>query len=196
MWLTRLMPHLSRATRLAGCMMPRGLTTSHKSFFASYSTRQPQKLHTSPPAWCILETELDDLLVPRMMSITPLESLLSSRYSLPKPDASSIQEEPEDHLKIYDCPTSQDTDHTGEQSGHREIVQCKNILKIRRRKMNKHKYKKLQKRTKFLRKKVLQRRNVKKQKRFEKDLDRIWRKAGLRKAPEGFVMPNIFIKSS
>lgn len=143
--------------------MPRGLATSQKSFFACYSTRQPQKQYTPPLAWYTLETELDELLVPRMMSVTPLESLLSSRYSLPKPDASSTQEEPEDHLKIYDCPTSQDTDHTGEESGHRDIVQCKNILKIRRRKMNKHKYKKLQKRTKFLRKKVLQKRNVNKQ---------------------------------
>ncbi|PIO29987.1 hypothetical protein AB205_0157710 [Aquarana catesbeiana] len=32
-------------------------------------------------------------------------------------------------------------------------------------------------------------------KNFEKDLVRIWRKAGLRKAPPGWVTPNIFIKN-
>ncbi|XP_077313747.1 small ribosomal subunit protein mS38 isoform X2 [Lithobates pipiens] len=195
MWLTRLMPHLSRATRLAGYITPRCLSTSQKSFFASYSTRQPQKQHTSPPVWYNLEPELDDVLVPRMLSITPLESLISSRYMLPKPEAPNTQEEPEDHLKVYDCPTSQDAVYTGEESGHRDVVQCKNILKIRRRKMNKHKYEKLQKHVKFVRQKVLHKRSVKKQKNFEKDLVRIWRKAGLRKAPEGWVTPNIFIKN-
>ncbi|XP_072282924.1 small ribosomal subunit protein mS38 isoform X2 [Pyxicephalus adspersus] len=163
MWLTRLMPHLSSATRLAGCMMPRCLATSQKSFFACYSTRQPQKMHTSPSVWYRHEAELDEVLVPRMMSISPMESLLSSRYSLPKPETSNILEEPEDHIKIYDCPTSLDTEHTDEESGQRDVVQCKNILKIRRRKMNKHKYKKLQKRTKHLRRKILYKRSVKKQ---------------------------------
>ncbi|CAI9549855.1 unnamed protein product [Staurois parvus] len=163
MWLTRLMPHLSRATRLAGYITPRCLGTSQKSFFACYSTRQPQKQRFSLPVWYSHEPELDEVLVPRMLSITPLESLLSSRYSLPKPEASNNQEEPEDQLKIYDCPTSQDTDHTGEESGHKHIVQCINILKIRSRKMNKHKYKKLQKRVKYLRREVLHKRSVKKQ---------------------------------
>lgn len=146
-----------------GYITPQCLSTSWKSFFASYSTRQPQKQHTYPPVWYSLEPELDDVLVPRMLSITPLESLISSRYTLPKPEASNTQEEPEDHLKIYDCPTSQDTDYTGEESGHKDVVQCKNILKIRRRKMNKHKYQKLQKRIKFVRQNVLHRRTVKKQ---------------------------------
>lgn len=42
-------------------------------------------------------------------------------------------------------------------------LRCKNVLEIRRRKMNRHKYKKLQKRTKFLRKRVLEGRGKKKQ---------------------------------
>lgn len=32
------------------------------------------------------------------------------------------------------------------------------------------------------------------QKRFEEDLKRIWRRAGLKKAPEGWTTPKIFIK--
>ncbi|KAM5141577.1 small ribosomal subunit protein mS38 isoform 1-T2 [Mantella aurantiaca] len=194
MWLTRLIPHLSRATRLAGCMMPQGLASSQRSFLACYSTRQPQSQRTSPPLWSSLEPELDEVLVPRMMSISPLESFLSSRYSLPKPCASNTQEEPEDPLQSYDCPAFQDADPTGEESEGGQVIQCKNILKIRRRKMNRHKYKKLQKRMKFVRRKVLYWRGVKKQRKFEKDLERIWRMAGLRKAPEGWITPHIFIK--
>jgi len=32
------------------------------------------------------------------------------------------------------------------------------------------------------------------QKRFEKDLKSIWKRAGLRKAPEGWNVPKLFIK--
>ncbi|KAM9299660.1 small ribosomal subunit protein mS38 [Gastrophryne carolinensis] len=174
--------------------MPRCLPTSQRSLFACYSTRQPEKKHVSPPVWYSLEPELDELLVPRRMSITPIESMLASHYSPPKPLASIVQE-PEDYLKAYDCPTSLDADHTGEETGLRDVIHCKNILKIRRRKMNRHKYKKLQKRIKYLRRKVLHRRSVKKQKKFEKDLARIWKRAGLRKAPEGWVAPNVFVKN-
>uniref|UniRef100_A0A668A0E4 Small ribosomal subunit protein mS38 n=1 Tax=Myripristis murdjan TaxID=586833 RepID=A0A668A0E4_9TELE len=72
-------------------------------------------------------------------------------------------------------------------------LSCKNVLEIRRRKMNRHKYKKLLKRTKFLRRRVLEGRGKKKQRRFEKDLKRIWTRAGLKKAPEGWTTPKIFI---
>ncbi|XP_069803832.1 small ribosomal subunit protein mS38 [Dendropsophus ebraccatus] len=194
MWLTRLTSHLSIATRLAGCLAPRCAATSHKTVFACYSTQQAQRPRVPPPTWCSLEPELDDVLVPRRMSISPLESLLTSRYSLPKPLTSNTQEEPEEHDRSYDCPTSQDSDHMGEDEGNSSVVQCKNVLKIRRRKINKHKYKKLQKRTKFLRKKVLDKRRARKQKYFEKDLEKIWKRAGLKKAPDGWITPKIFVK--
>ncbi|XP_068098871.1 small ribosomal subunit protein mS38 [Hyperolius riggenbachi] len=195
MWLTRLTSRLCTATRLAGVTRPWSLSTSQRSFFACYSTRQPQKQPTTPPVWYSLQAQLDELLVPRMMSITPLESLLTSRYSLPKHDAFKTQQEPEDHLEVYDCPTFQDSDLTGEGSEQREVVQCKSLIKIRRRKINGHQYRKLQNRMKFLRRKVLHKRCVRKQKKFERDLTRIWRKAGLKKAPTGWTMPNIFLKN-
>ncbi|RVE70846.1 hypothetical protein OJAV_G00068690 [Oryzias javanicus] len=73
-------------------------------------------------------------------------------------------------------------------------IKCKNVLEIRRRKMNRHKYKKLQKRTKFLKRRVLEGRGRRKQKRFEEDLRKIWRRAGLKQPPEGWTAPKIFIK--
>ncbi|XP_069598915.1 small ribosomal subunit protein mS38 isoform X1 [Ranitomeya imitator] len=194
MWLTRLTSHLNIATRIAGCLVPRCAATSHRTLSKCYSTQHAQRQRIPPPTWCTLEPELDDVLVPRRLSISPLESLLSSRYTLPKPLASIAQEEPEEHDRSYDCPSHLDSDHTGEDGGDRGVMQCKNVLKIRRRKMNKHKYKKLQKRIKFLRKKVLDKRKVRKQKKFENDLTRIWRKAGLKKAPDGWITPKIFVK--
>ncbi|XP_075697051.1 small ribosomal subunit protein mS38 [Rhinoderma darwinii] len=193
MWLTRLASHLNVAARLAGCLVPRCTATSHKTLFACYSSQQPQR-RMPPATWCTLEPELDDVLIPRRMSISPLESLLSFRYSLPKPLTSNAQEEPEEQERSYDCPTSHSTGHIGEDDGDRGVVQCKNVLKIRRRKINKHKYKKLQRRIKFLRKKILDKRRVRKQKNFEKDLERIWRRAGLKKAPDGWITPKIFVK--
>ncbi|KAM3920903.1 small ribosomal subunit protein mS38 [Leptodactylus fuscus] len=194
MWLTRLTSHLNIATRLAGCLVPRCAATSPQTLFACYSTQHTHRQRIPPSKWCAIEPELDDVLVPRRMSISPLESFLSSRYSLPKPLISIVQEEPEEHGRSYDCPTSHESDHTGEDDGVRGVVQCKNVLKIRRRKINKHKYKKLQKRIKFLRKKVLDKRKVRKQKKFENDLTRIWRRAGLKKAPDGWITPKVFVK--
>ncbi|CAG03984.1 unnamed protein product, partial [Tetraodon nigroviridis] len=149
--------------------------------------------NTSSPRWVQLEPELEDVLVPRKLSVSPLESWLSLRYSLP-PLLESIQPQ-EDTGKLEEkvlppilVPLIED----GE--GSSTAIKCKNVLEIRRRKMNRHKYKKLLKRTKFLRRRVLEGRGRKKQKRFEEDLKRIWRRAGLKKAPEGWTTPKIFIK--
>uniref|UniRef100_UPI003AB8A68D small ribosomal subunit protein mS38 isoform 3 n=1 Tax=Rattus norvegicus TaxID=10116 RepID=UPI003AB8A68D len=84
--------------------------------------------------------------------------------------------------------------------GDREVwdatpMQCKNVLKIRRRKMNHHKYRKLIKRTRFLRRKVREGRLKRKQIKFEKDLKRIWLKAGLKEAPENWQTPKIYMKN-
>lgn len=149
--------------------------------------------NTPPPRWVQLEPELDDALVPRKLSVSPLESWLSLRYSLPPlQECAQLQEDAglleEKVLPPLSVPVLED----GE--GSATPLSCKNVLKIRRRKMNRHKYKKLLKRTKFLRRRVLEGRGKKKQKRFEEDLKRIWTRAGLKKAPEGWSVPKIFIK--
>ncbi|PWA31808.1 hypothetical protein CCH79_00006573, partial [Gambusia affinis] len=150
--------------------------------------------NTPPPRWVQLEPELEEALVPRKLSVSPLESWLSLRYSLPPPlqsappqgDVELLQEK---LLPPISVPVLED----GE-GNTATPIRCKNVLEIRRRKMNRHKYKKLQKRTKFLKRKVLEGRGKKKQKRFEEDLERIWKRAGLKKALDGWAAPKIFIK--
>ncbi|XP_061590740.1 aurora kinase A-interacting protein [Cololabis saira] len=167
----------------------------------AYCSSLQQKLRTystaadnrSPPRWVQLEPELDEALVPRKLSVSPLESWLSLRYSLP-PLLESAQPPGDGELleeKVLP-PVSVPVLEEGE--GSATPLSCKNVLEIRRRKMNRHKYKKLLKRTKFLRKRVMEGRGRKKQKRFEKDLKRIWRRAGLKTAPEGWTAPKIFLK--
>lgn len=73
-------------------------------------------------------------------------------------------------------------------------LRCRNVLKIRRRKMNHHKYRKLVKRTRFLRRRVREGRLKRKQAKFEGDLRRIWLKAGLKDAPPGWQTPKIYLK--
>lgn len=126
---------------------------------SNYSTAAD---NTSSPRWVQLEPELEDALVPRKLSVSPLESWLSLRYSLP-PLLESIQP-PVDKGKLQEkvlppilVPVMED----GE--GSTTAIKCKNVLEIRRRKMNRHKYKKLLKRTKFLRRRVLEGRGRKKQ---------------------------------
>ncbi|KAM9786104.1 small ribosomal subunit protein mS38 [Neosynchiropus ocellatus] len=149
--------------------------------------------NTPPPRWVQLEPELEDALVPRKLSVSPLESWLSLRYSLPPLLESAQPLEEVDFLEEKMLPpVTSPVLEDGE--GSVTPLHCKNVLKIRRRKMNRHKYKKLQKRTKFLRKKVMDIRGKKKQKKFEKDLQRLWRRAGLKKAPEGWRTPKIFLK--
>nr|XP_040050183.1 aurora kinase A-interacting protein [Gasterosteus aculeatus aculeatus]XP_040050184.1 aurora kinase A-interacting protein [Gasterosteus aculeatus aculeatus] len=160
--------------------------------------RKPRNYSTAadnrpPPRWVQLEPELDEALVPRKLSVSPLESWLSLRYFLPpllesappQEDAGLLEEKV---LPPISVPVMED----GE--GSPTPLSCKNVLEIRRRKMNRHNYKKLLKRTKFLRRRVLEGRGKKKQKRFEEDLKRIWTRAGLKKAPEGWHAPKIFIK--
>ncbi|XP_073326495.1 small ribosomal subunit protein mS38 [Pagrus major] len=172
-----------------------------QSVLPAYCSSLQQKLrtystaadNTPPPRWIQLEPELEEALVPRKLSVSPLESWLSLRYSLP-PLMESAQ--PQEDVGLLEekvlPPISVPVMEDGEGSATPLI--CKNVLKIRRRKMNRHKYNKLQKRTKFSRRKVLEGRGKKKQKQFEEDLKRIWTRAGLKKAPEGWSTPKIFIK--
>lgn len=118
--------------------------------------------NTSPPRWVQLEPELEEVLVPRKLSVSPLETWLSLRYSLP-PLLESIQ--PREDVELLEekmlpplsVPVLEDNDSAA------TPLKCKNVLEIRRRKINRHKYKKLQKRTKFLRRRVLDGRGKKKQ---------------------------------
>lgn len=177
---------------LNGCVQPflPAYCASLKQKPTSYSTAAD---NMPPPRWVQLEPELDEALVPRKLSVSPLESWLSLRYSLPPLLESSqpledLGQLEEKVLPPVSVPVMEDSE------GSATPLRCKNVLEIRRRMMNRHKYKKLQKRTKFLRKRVLEGRGRKKQKRFEDDLQRIWTQAGLKKAPEGWTAPKIFVK--
>lgn len=165
------------------------------------------------------------MLVPRKMSVSPLESWLTARYLLPGRDAGALGTVAP--AQLYECPPCQGSDQGGEGVPQAARVQCKNVLKIRRRKMNHHKYRKLVKRTRFLRRRVREGRLKRKQvcvgpsagpgrgmgrgmgpgpahqrsrplpaqSKFERDLRRIWLKAGLREAPAGWQTPKIYQKA-
>ncbi|KAJ6658819.1 hypothetical protein lerEdw1_019741 [Lerista edwardsae] len=165
---------------------------------ANYCTHPSSKNGSHSQRWHALDPELEEMLVPRKMSISPLESWLTVQYSLPKEGVvvdihEGLNYEP---AQQYDLPPH--SQGTGEEEGgepDRNKIECKNVLKIRRRKMNRHKYRKLMKRTKFLRRRIKEGRRRRKQKRFERDLERIWRRAGLKKPPEGWVAPKIYLRN-
>ncbi|XP_073679872.1 small ribosomal subunit protein mS38 [Garra rufa] len=162
---------------------------SSRCFTSAADNKLPPKL------WTPFEPELEEVLVPRKLSVSPLESWLSLRYSLPPLLGASP---PLDEGEIvgksmvlppFAVPLLED----GESS---TPMHCKNVIQIRRRKMNRHKYKKLLKRTKFLRRRVRDVRRKKKQAKFERDLARIVRRAGLKKAPDGWTAPQIYVRTS
>lgn len=163
------------------------LSLTHRHFTSAADNKHPPKL------WTPLEPELEEVLVPRKLSVSPLESWLSLRYSLPPiVEAAQPLEDADGMVKSVVLPPA--TYAVQEAEDGNVPLSCKNVLEIRRRKMNRHKYKKLIKRTKFLRRRVKEGRLKRKQSRFEKDLTRIWKRAGLKKAPEGWTMPKIFTK--
>ncbi|KAG8505506.1 Aurora kinase A-interacting protein [Galemys pyrenaicus] len=142
-----------------------------------------------------LRLELEDMLVPRKMSISPLESWLTARCLLPGLHAEAPGSVPPPPL--YECPTGQTGSGAGREgpaAWDSPSLRCRNVLKIRRRKMNHHKYRKLVKRTRFLRRKVREGRLRQKQVKFERDLRRVWQKAGLKEAPPGWQTPKIYLK--
>ncbi|KAF3697170.1 Aurora kinase A-interacting protein [Channa argus] len=170
MFTSRVVPHLSLLRRatfqshgdfLNRCLQPllRASCTLTKQKPRNYSTAAD---NTPPPRWVQFEPELDEALVPRKLSVSPLESWLSLRYSLP-PLLESAQ--PQEDVELLEekvlPPISVPVLEGGE--GLATPLSCKNVLEIRRRKINRHKYKKLQKRTKFLKRRVLEGRRKKKQ---------------------------------
>ncbi|XP_049630512.1 aurora kinase A-interacting protein [Suncus etruscus] len=130
----------------------------------------PGPLPGGPAPWAPLEP----LLLPRSPWLGPPELLLGARLG-PAPA-------PHDALR---CPAARP---------RAPRLRCRNVLKIRRRKMNHHKYRKLVRRTRFLRRRVRESRLKRKQAKFESDLRRIWLKAGLKEAPAGWQTPKIYIK--
>ncbi|KAM6216871.1 small ribosomal subunit protein mS38 [Rhynchocyon petersi] len=195
MFLVRLTSQLLRAASQAG----RGLSWPVSRVPSTHACRLPYSTDSVNPRGTTFlpgrgtQLELDELLVPRKMSITPLEIWLTARCFLPTLDAGALGTVTP--AQLYKCPSS----HSRTEQGSEEVsdmpqIQCKNVLKIRRRKMNHHKYRKLVKRTRFLRRKVREGRLKRKQMKFERDLRRIWRKAGLKEAPEGWQTPKIYQK--
>ncbi|XP_006871773.1 PREDICTED: aurora kinase A-interacting protein [Chrysochloris asiatica] len=197
MFLVRLTSQLVRAAPRSGCGRPwpaSGVLGAH-ACRPRYSTQPvgPSRAALLPGRGTQLE--LEEMLVPRKMSISPLESWLTARCLLPSlgPGSSGTVTP----TKLYECPPSH-TREGVEQGGEGALdlpqIHCKNVLKIRRRKMNHHKYRKLVKRTRFLRRKVREGRLKRKQMKFERELRRIWLKAGLKEAPEGWQTPKIYLK--
>ncbi|NXA03068.1 AKIP protein, partial [Sapayoa aenigma] len=200
MLISRLSSQLLKASRIAGHLLPRSVSSflCCRSLSAHYST-QPPTPSGAQPQWHTLDPELEEILIPRKLSISPLESWLTVRYSLPK--AEGAQEEVAHEPPLgSECPPPAGR-APGEWEGEGEgalgnTVQCKNVLKIRRRKMNRHKYKKLLKRRKFIRRRIKEGRKKRRQMKFEKDLERIWKRAGLKGPPAGWQTPKIFLRSS
>lgn len=113
-----------------------------------------------------VQLELEEMLVPRKWSLSHLESWLTAYYLLPRLEAGVPG--PVAPAQAYKCPPPRAgvkgaPDHGPEEVPDAPRIQCKNVLKIRRRKMNRHKYRKLVKRTRFLRRKVREGRLKRKQ---------------------------------
>ncbi|XP_012662764.1 aurora kinase A-interacting protein isoform X2 [Otolemur garnettii] len=197
MYLARLTSQLLKAVPWAGCSRPwplSGMLGNH-AHRPQYSTKPtgPRRAASLPGKGAQLE--LEEMLVPRKMSISPVESWFSARHLMPRLDAGALGAVAA--VKFYECPPSQvgeGAKQKGEGVWGAPCMQCKNVLKIRRRKMNHHKYRKLVKRTRFLRRKVREGRLKRKQIKFERDLKRIWLKAGLKEAPKGWQTPKIYLK--
>lgn len=100
--------------------------------------------------------------MPRKLSVSPLESWLSLRYSLPPLLECPL---PQEEVELLEEKMLPPLSVSVLEDGNSSItpLSCKNVLEIRRRKMNRHKYKKLQKRTKFLKRRVMEGRGRKKQ---------------------------------
>uniref|UniRef100_A0A8C8ZKE8 Small ribosomal subunit protein mS38 n=1 Tax=Prolemur simus TaxID=1328070 RepID=A0A8C8ZKE8_PROSS len=197
MFLARLTSQLVKAVPWAGCsrLWPvSGVLSSHVHR-PQYSMQPtgPSRAASLPGKGAQLE--LEEMLVPRKLSVSPLESWLTAQYLVPRLDAGAPGTAPS--AQFYECPPSQVAEgptQEGEGVWDAPHVQCKNVLKIRRRKMNHHKYRKLVKRTRFLRRKIRERRLKRKQIKFERDLRRIWLRAGLKEPPAGWQTPKIYLK--
>ncbi|NXG10428.1 AKIP protein, partial [Sakesphorus luctuosus] len=199
MLISQLSSQLLKASRIAGHLLPRSVSSflCCRSVSARYSTQPPNTSGAQPQQWHSLDPELEEILIPRKLSISPLESWLTVRYSLPRAEGAQQEVGHEPPEVAPECPPPPGGAAVGEGgAAPGDTVQCKNVLQIRRRKMNHHKYKKLLKRRKFIRRRIKEGRKKKRQVKFEKDLERIWKRAGLKGPPSGWQTPKIFLRSS
>ncbi|XP_051493568.1 aurora kinase A-interacting protein [Apus apus] len=199
MLIPQLTSRLLKASRIAGHLLPRSVSSllCSRSTPAPYSTQPSNRSGAQPQQWYALDPDLEEMLIPRKLSISPLESWLTVRYSLPKAGGDAQEEGGSEAQQRYDCPPPAEGGDVEEGEGTPSgKLQCKNVLQIRRRKMNRHKFKKLLKRRKFVRRRIKEGRKKKRQIKFEKDLERIWKRAGLKSPPAGWQTPKIFLKSS
>ncbi|NXS62514.1 AKIP protein, partial [Brachypteracias leptosomus] len=152
---------------LPGRLLPRPVSSilCCHSTCAQYSSQPSSRNGAQPQQWCALDPELEEMLVPRKLSISPLESWLTLRYSLPPAELLRAQEEVSPSPpQQYQCPPQDGGDEVEEGGGAvGDRLQCKNVLEIRRRKMNRHKFKKLLKRRKFVRRRIKEGRKKKRQ---------------------------------
>nr|XP_020637657.1 aurora kinase A-interacting protein [Pogona vitticeps] len=177
MLISRLTLQIARASRLAGKHGPIFKCCNHL-----------KGAHPHP----ISETKL---VVPA------LESWLTVKYSLLE-NKEAVGGGPEqlryEPASPYELPSAFQSPEEGmeEEDGAGELsragIECKKIMKIRRRKMNKHQYKKRMKRNRFLHRKIRITRMRKKQKRFEHELLQYAKRFGLSKLPEGWVTPKLY----
>ncbi|NXO66329.1 AKIP protein, partial [Phainopepla nitens] len=198
MLISRLSSQLLKASRIAGHLLPRSVSSflCCRSPCARYSSQPPNTNGAQPQQWHTLDPELEEILIPRKLSISPLESWLTVRYALPKAEGAQ-QEAGRGSPRPSERPPAAGAGDVEQGEGAQgERVQCRSVLKIRRRKMNKHKYRKLLKRRRFIRRRIKEGRKKKRQIKFEKDLERIWKKAGLKSAPAGWQTPKIYLRSS
>ncbi|NXF09221.1 AKIP protein, partial [Smithornis capensis] len=199
MLISRLSSQLLKASRIAGHLLPRSVSSflCCRPTAAHYSTQPPSPSGAQPQQWHTLDPELEEILIPRKLSISPLESWLTVRYSLPEAEGAQEEVGHEPPPGSQCPPPAAPGEWEGEGEGAPgNTVQCKNVLQIRRRKMNRHKYKKLLKRRKFIRRRIKEGRKKRRQIKFEKDLERIWKRAGLKGPPAGWQTPKIFLRSS
>ncbi|XP_078741690.1 small ribosomal subunit protein mS38-like [Lampetra fluviatilis] len=174
-------------------------------------TRGRQGHVTSPAAvpwpqrWLVLDPVLEEALVPRRLALSPLESWVSAQHQQQQHQLQHQQQQHQQHQQQeMSLPSSSPSGVAmDENPGVEPVVvpaqvpaavplSAQSVLKIRRRKMNHHKYRKLTKRMRFHRRAVIRRRSIRKQRRFEKDLERVWTSAGLEESPQGWKMPKIY----
>ncbi|XP_032904171.1 aurora kinase A-interacting protein isoform X1 [Amblyraja radiata] len=201
MILSRLSLQLVKAHRIPATQSLFGSVLQRCSALSKNCYTSPRQSNVKPQSWCTIDHELEELLIPRKLSISPSESWLTIKYWAPSLDPQNGQGLGVglwDRSLLNECPPIEGSQHFEEDGAATDYsvdnIECRNVLKIRRRKMNRHKYKKLLKRTKFLRRRIKEIRRKRRQLRFERDLKRIWKKAGLKKAPEGWQAPKIFVK--
>uniref|UniRef100_A0A8C9HLZ4 Mitochondrial mRNA-processing protein COX24 C-terminal domain-containing protein n=1 Tax=Piliocolobus tephrosceles TaxID=591936 RepID=A0A8C9HLZ4_9PRIM len=174
--LVRLTSQLFRAVSWAGCSRPWPVSGVPGSLACRlHESTQP----TGPGRAASLpgkgtQLELEEVLVPRKMSISLLQSWLTARGLLPRLDARTPGAAAP--AQFYECLPSQTVEGAKqeEKAWDTPQMQHKNVLKTRQRKMNRHKHRK--------RGRPLKRKPIK----LKRDARRICEKAALKETPGVF----------